>query len=249
MKLLLLAISLSTATLAFAQSKIVKPVCKSNYIAPEMYTCSSPAHGLDFDSFIKPYGIVKVQSDWLKGGKNQEQVCKSLEAKFNRENAQNGYFGVLTNPKPVSENSKKDLIKVEYKYSCELDVSVYAFKEMASKFCGFSKDWYVVEDLSIPKEGARCLSCDDIVNYEKRTNCIYRNLNELVNAGLVAISCSDKAAIKAQLEEILQRHQRYGIKVLSNEDVRDAFDQFYSSLDTDQGCLDNNSENEIEEDK
>lgn len=210
------------------------PVCGSSWVVRSYQVCEKqdPVQGCQADSGCQVVNTtcpiqlpnpdrsqkgqfiqkMELDTEWVKGGQNQQELCRSVERDYNVQNAKYGLYGELTQPTPVSEDNKKNPIGEEqYKYTCRLTINRYPLQtgEKDCQKCAHlehaeaRKGSYEQVLSGLPKDVTRpvCLSCDDMTDqsYEKMARCLADHIDQFVLGDSMSLSQDDLAALRAQV--------------------------------------------------
>ena len=214
MKVLLLLSTLWTMQ-ATAQSLI----CPSVYLVQTYKTCSHASHGPDNSRPKSDPVFLELESEWLRGGQNQQYVCEAVRNKYEFANRTFGATAFLHSQTPIRERSEKEFGIVRYKYTCSLSVTQYSPKVMQSPACGASEEDYMVfrADMlntykaNFPNRVAKvsCLTCDENVDIplEQLVDCLRSNSKLILtseNEKLKSVEQAQLATAVLQMQRMVQ---------------------------------------------
>lgn len=172
--------------------------------------CSHVSHGPD----TSQTPVVKLGgewSKWVRGGKDQLEICRNVRDGYNARALSSGAIAELNQPTPVEEQKQKDQFgQVTYAYKCELKISTYPGKVAASPACGQEEKWSYQIQGQAPA-GANCLSCDNLQSSipEVMVNCLKKNISEVILPKAIDLRDSDVTAVKAQVKRLLKINKDY----------------------------------------
>jgi len=206
-----LTIRLSTEQDQSSQPRLhpVAQVCKSGaYIYQPFNSCSGGNNNvIDFNQPTGSVVLENVETDWIKGRKDQQALCQEVKDDYNRQSGPAGLHSRLNVMTPIAERSNGNKARTLYKYTCQLLVSQYVVLQRPSPRCGSTQARLITRLHHVEPNSGKlsCLTCDNVDNgtAEEMVSCLRANLVVILSAEPGFLSQDNVQALVPKVRHVL----------------------------------------------